>query len=88
MSWKVEFDKSAFKELSKLNKNIQHKISSEIEKISQLENPKSYGKGLKGRFLGLWRYRIGDYRIICEIDGALITIIVIKIAHRKEVYDK
>jgi mRNA interferase RelE/StbE len=86
MSWNIKFDKSAFKELSKLDKPIQKKISLELEKISNLDNPKELGKALQGSLSGLWCYRVGDYRIICEIEYAIITISVIKIGDRKEVY--
>lgn len=86
MSWNIKFDKSAFKELSKLDKPIQKKISLELEKISQLENPRELGKALQGNLSGLWCYRVGDYRIICEIEYAIITISVIRIGDRKQVY--
>jgi len=59
------------------------------ERVSNLENPRSIGEALKdSRFAGLWRYRAGDYRILCEIQDRKIHILVVQIGHRREVYKK
>ena len=88
MTWKIEFDKKAYKELSKFDKPVQQKISLELEKIAQLENPKLYGKGLKGDLANLWRYRVGDDRIICQFEYSQLIIITVRIGHRKAVYNE
>lgn len=82
----VVFSDNARKEFLKLDKPIQKQIQTYITRLQGLENPCSCGKALKGNFGGLWRYRVGDYRIICEIDNDKIIITVLHIAHRKEVY--
>jgi mRNA interferase RelE/StbE len=56
------------------------------EKIATQENPRLFGKGLQGDKQGLWRYRVGDYRVICQILDDELVILVIKTAHRKNVY--
>lgn len=87
MVWKINYLKSIQKEVRKIDKNTQKKIREHIEKkIAKLENPRDIGKPLKGNFGELWRYRIGDYRIICEIKDEEISILVIHIGHRKNVY--
>jgi mRNA interferase RelE/StbE len=87
MSWKVEFDDRARKELRKLNKTDQDKILKYLRaKISVSEDPRRFGKPLVGDKVGLWRYRVEDYRVIAKIDDLKITVLVLKIGHRKEVY--
>lgn len=87
MNWAVEFSKSAEKELRKLQKPDQKKIISYLKsRIQTAENPRQFGKGLLGSFSGLWRYRVSDFRIICQIEDEKLTILVIQIGNRKEVY--
>lgn len=87
--WVVEFKPSAFKELSKLDKNIQEKIFKYFEKLSNNDlTPRAYGLQLQGKHKGLWRYRVSDYRIICEIQDNKLIILVLGVGHRKEIYSK
>ena len=83
---KVVFAEKAKKEFLKLDKTVQKQIQTFIQKLQDMEDPRSTGKGLVGNLAGLWRYRVGDYRLVCEIDDGTIVITVIRIAHRKEVY--
>ncbi len=88
MTWRIEWKESARKELRKLNKQAQSQIISYLkESIEKSDNPKNFGKPLVGNLKGLWRYRIGDYRAVCQIQDEKITVLVVRIAHRKEVYD-
>lgn len=74
--------------MKKIDKKERQKIKAYIEnKIANLDNPKSQGKALKGSHSGLWRYRVGNYRIICDVDNETITILVVRIGHRKEIYN-
>ena len=58
-----------------------------LERLANLENPRSLGEALQGRHLGeFWRYRVGDYRIVCKIQDDHLVILVIKVGHRREVY--
>jgi mRNA interferase RelE/StbE len=86
LAWTIEFDKKAEKELKKLNKLTQKNIDKFLIKLSKVKNPRDIGKSLKGKLGRFWRYRVGDYRLICTIEDKTITILVLAIGHRREVY--
>ena len=89
MVWKIEYLKSIQKGVRKIDRTSQKKIREYLEnKVAKMENPRDIGKALKGEMKELWRYRIGDYRAICEIQDKSITVLVIHIGHRKNVYKK
>jgi mRNA interferase RelE/StbE len=83
--WKIDFSEKAKRNLKKLNFAIQKRILLYLDFI-RLKNPKDFGDGLVGDKNGLWRYRIGDYRIIAEIKQKEIIILIVDIGHRREVY--
>ena len=86
--WRVEFLATAKCDLKKLDKRWQLAILDYLEdEIAGLENPRSRGKALVGDKQGLWRYRVADYRIICEIHDAELLIVAVTIGHRKNVYE-
>ena len=88
MKYKVIFTDRAKKELKKMDKYISALIIGWIEKnLEGCSNPRLYGKGLVGNKSGQWRYRIGDYRIICEINEEEIIILVLEVGHRKQIYE-
>lgn len=88
MKYKVVFSEVAKKQLKKLDKHICALILGWIEKnLEECENPRQHGKALIGDKSGQWRYRIGDYRIICEIIDEEIKILVLEVGHRKKVYE-
>lgn len=88
MVWRVEFLATAKCELKKLDKRWQLAILDYLEEeIAGLENPRNRGKALVGDKQGLWRYRVADYRVICEIRDTELVIIAVTIGHRKNVYD-
>jgi len=84
--YKVAYLDSIEEDLKKLDKSVVKKIISRIETYLA-QDPKGLGKPLKGDFQGYWRYRWGDYRVIYRIAEEEILIIVLRISHRKEVYD-
>lgn len=84
---KVEYSESALKQLKKLDGQFQRAIIQEMNEIATLEDPRQRGKALKANLSGLWRYRVGDYRVICDIQDAKILITVLRVGHRKNVYD-
>ena len=88
MVWQVEFSDVVDRQLSKLDKNIRHRIINWLEhRLSGCSNPRLWGKALSGSENEKWRYRIGDYRVLCLIKDHIVTVEVVKIGHRKEVYD-
>jgi mRNA interferase RelE/StbE len=85
--WRVVVSKSAQKTLEKLGANAQKEILLYLyERVTSARNPKQLGKPLTGKLKGLWRYRVGDYRIICQIRDETVTVLVLDIGHRKEIY--
>ena len=88
--WFIRLNKKAKKELEKLDKPTQLRIIAFLEsKIAPASDPKILGKALKGKIFGSFvRFRIGDYRLICDIQDQDITVMVLRIAHRREVYDE
>ena len=88
MTYHVEFSKSALKELKKMDRGTAAMILGWVRKnLEGCENPRQHGKGLTANRSGQWRYRIGDYRLIAEIQEERIVIIILHIGHRSEVYN-
>lgn len=88
MAWRIEIDKDVQREMKKLEKQVAKRITAKLREVSQLDDPRSMGKGLTGNLAGLWRYRVGDYRIICDIEDGVLLILVVDVAHRREVYKR
>lgn len=87
MAYQVVYTKQAIKSLSKIDQAQQRMIIAWIEKnLINTENPKSLGKKLKGDLKEYWRYRVGKYRILADIDNDEIKIIIFNIGHRKDIY--
>ena len=88
MTWIIEFDDKARKELRKLDKASQKEILKYLrDKVASSGNPRRFGKALQSNLAGLWRYRVRDYRIICNIEDDVLTVLVVRIGHRKKIYD-
>ena len=88
MKYKVILSEKARKALKKPDKQTSSLIIGWIEKnLEGCENPRIHGKGLVSNRSGQWRYRIGDYRLICEIQDKKIIIYVLEVGHRKRIYD-
>ena len=87
MVWRIEFVPEAAKELGKLDRTAAARIVRTLEtRIATLDDPRALGAALTGEHAGYWRWRIGDYRVIARIEDARITILVVRVAHRREVY--
>ena len=86
--WRIEFEDSALKELAKLDKQVARRILVFLrERVAVLDDPRSVGEALKGSRLGeFWKYRVGDYRIITNIEDGVMRILVLKVGNRREVY--
>jgi mRNA interferase RelE/StbE len=89
LGWKVEWDERAFKELEALDRQAQKNILKYLKKKIQSEdNPRRFGSPLHDDLAGLWKYRIGDFRLICTIEEDKMVVLVLKAGHRKNVYKK
>ena len=87
MAWSVEFRQSAFRQLEKLDRQVQRRIVDFLnERVTGGVDPRLQGKALQGERQGLWRYRVGDYRIICEIQDHRLVVLVLSLGHRREIY--
>lgn len=88
MAWRIEFDPRAKKEMAQLDKEVQRRIVRFLsERVLPLANPRMLGEALHGsKFGGLWKYRVGDYRIVCDIQDPVLKVLVVRIGHRREVY--
>jgi mRNA interferase RelE/StbE len=88
MAWSISFDRKAEHDLDKLDPTVARRINKFLfERIAPLDDPRSIGEALKGTELGeLWKYRVGDYRIIADIEDKLVRILVVRIGNRREFY--
>ena len=88
MAWRIEFDHKAKKDLAALDKTVAKRITAFLrERVSGLDDPRSIGEALKGSRLGIyWKYRVGDYRVIANIEDGALRILVVRIGNRREVY--
>ena len=90
MTWKVELLADAERILKKLDPQVARRIYAFLFlRLAKLDNPRLIGEALHGSKLGeFWKYRVGDYRIICKIEDNILRVLVVKVAHRREVYDR
>lgn len=88
LAWRIEFEDAALKEMAKLDKPVARRILAFLrERVAVLDDPRSIGEALKGSKLGeFWKYRVGDYRIITNIEDGVMRILVLKVGNRREVY--
>lgn len=87
MHWVYRFDARALKELKKLGPQAQREIIAYLDqRVAGSGDPKVFGKALKADLAGLWRYWVGDYRIVCQIQGRQLLVLVIALGHRKDIY--
>ncbi|KQP59986.1 addiction module toxin RelE [Methylobacterium sp. Leaf111] len=88
MAWRIEFERSAERELARLDREVAKRILGFLrDRVSPLDDPRAIGEALKGSRLGnFWKYRIGDFRLIAAIEDDALRILVIKVGHRRDVY--
>jgi len=87
--WKIEFDPAAKRELDKLDKPIARRISKFLyDRVAKLDDPRKIGERLQGTLSEFWKYRVGDYRIICSLEHDRLVVLVLRIGHRREVYKR
>ena len=85
--WTIEWERKALKDAKKLDKSARQRIVNYLEeRVLVARSPYQFGKPLKGNKLGLWRYRVGDYRILCQIEDNRLVVLVVAVGHRKDIY--
>jgi mRNA interferase RelE/StbE len=88
--WRIEVDDKAKKELAALDKTVAKRITTFLrERVAKLDDPRSIGEALKGSKLGaFWKYRVGDWRIIANIEDDVLRILIVRIGNRRNVYQR
>lgn len=86
MAWTIELDDGARRAFRKIAREQADRITRCLEELTALEDPRQRGKALTGSLKGLWRYRVGDYRIVVRIYDERLVVLVLTLAHRREVY--
>ena len=88
MARKIEVSAGADRELSKLDPQHTKRILDFLRgRVAKLDNPRSIGRALQGSRLGeFWKYRVGDFRVICKIEDDRVVVLVLRVGHRKEIY--
>ena len=87
MKYTVDYESKARKQLRKMDSSVSKRIYDWVdEHLEGCENPRAFGKALTGNWAGYWRYRVGDYRIIADIQDDKIVIIITEVGHRGEIY--
>ncbi|MGA2858733.1 MAG: type II toxin-antitoxin system RelE/ParE family toxin [Candidatus Sulfotelmatobacter sp.] len=89
MAWKIEFERAALKELEQLDKPVRQRILKFLhERLGKLDDPRKIGARLQGTLSEFWKYRVGDYRLICSLENDRLVVLVLRIGHRREVYSR
>ena len=88
MAWTISYTETALKQLKKLDRPVARRLGDFMdERVAGATDPRSTGKALTGPLLGsYWRYRVGDYRLICDLQDGTLRVLVLEVAHRKDVY--
>jgi mRNA interferase RelE/StbE len=87
LGWKIEWDDAAVKAMKRIDHDTQRRIARYLtQRIATDDNPRRFGKALSGDLAGLWRYRVGDHRIICKIEDDRLIVLVVALGHRRLVY--
>ena len=88
MGWTIELSSGAERQLRKLDPSTAKRLVAYLRKLAtDASNPRQSGKALSGPLAGLWRYRVGNYRIICQLQDDRLIVLVVRLGHRSRVYD-
>ncbi len=87
MPWTVELADAVVKTLDKLDAPVRRRIQRFVQqRLQGTENPRQWGEPLSGRFAGSWKYRVGEYRLICQLQDFRLVVLVVKAGHRGKIY--
>ena len=84
--WQVETTEQFDRDFKKLDRAIQRRVMAYLEEVEKLDDPRQRGKGLTANHTGVWRYRVGDHRILAQIIDNSLTVLTLNVDHRKDVY--
>ncbi|MBZ5601764.1 MAG: type II toxin-antitoxin system RelE/ParE family toxin [Acidobacteriia bacterium] len=88
MAWTIDFTDKAVTELEWTDHSVRRRIISFLEeRVAPLDDPRQIGKALRYDLANLWSYRVGDYPILCDIRETVLTVLVVRVGHRKDVYE-
>jgi mRNA interferase RelE/StbE len=89
MAWKIDFSPTALKQLDKLDKPVADRILRFLhERVQGINDPRKIGARLQGTLSEFWKYRVGDYRLICSLENDRLVVLVLRIGHRREIYKR
>jgi mRNA interferase RelE/StbE len=88
LAWTVRYTRQATKTLSRLDRPVAERILAYMTETATLDDPQERGKALVGTLSGLWRFRVGDWRVICDVDGSTMVILALEIDHRSRIYGR
>ena len=86
-SWKAEFTLEARRQFERLDRPVQRRIQTYLNENVLAGDPRRFGRALRGDLSGLWRYRVGDFRLIAKLEDAILTVVIIKTGHRSAIYE-
>ncbi len=86
-SWKAEFTLEARRQFERLDRPVQRRIQTYLNENVLAGDPRRFGRALRGDLSGLWRYRVGDFRLIAKLEDANLTVVIIKTGHRSVIYE-
>ena len=86
MAYKVSLDRKAEEDFSKLDKAVQRRLFKYMKRIEERDDPRTLGEQLQDNLSAYWKFRVGDYRLIAEIIDERVTVLMLVVAHRREVY--
>jgi mRNA interferase RelE/StbE len=84
--WRVETTDRFDREYKKLDRAVQRRVMAYLEEVERFDDPRQRGKGLTANHAGVWRYRVGDYRILARIIDNTVTVLALRVGHRRDVY--
>ena len=88
-TWTIEFDLAARRELDKLDKPVANRILKFLhQRVARLDSPQQIGEKLQGASSPYWKYRIGDYRLLCSLEHARLVVLVLRVGHRSQIYSR
>ncbi len=84
--WHIETTEQFDREFKKLDRTVQRRVLAYLHEVEGLDDPRQRGKGLTANHVGVWRYRVGDYRILAQLIDDTLTVLALRVGHRRDVY--